>query len=70
MDYLRNLGSALVQKSGLNLPFSLGQKVYSFEGLYSLHDAIKRVSKLPLTASLPSLTTFSGRWIPCFRLRV
>ncbi|XP_006460920.1 hypothetical protein AGABI2DRAFT_69620 [Agaricus bisporus var. bisporus H97] len=42
MDYLRNLGSALVQKSGLNLPFTLGQKVLSFEGLYSLYDAVKR----------------------------
>lgn len=51
MDYLRNLGSALVQKSGLNLPFTLGQKVLSFEGLYSLYDAVKRVSESPSTAS-------------------
>ncbi len=43
MDYLRNLGSALVQKSGLTLPFSLGQKVSAFHGLYTLYDATKRV---------------------------
>ncbi|KAI0688043.1 armadillo-type protein [Cytidiella melzeri] len=48
MDYLRTLGSAavssLVQKSGLNLPFSLGPKVTSFEGktIWSLHDGTKR----------------------------
>ena len=49
MDYLRTLGSAavssIVQKSGLNLPFTLGEKVLSFEGksIWSLHDGIKRV---------------------------
>ena len=49
MDYLRTLGSAavssLVQKSGLNLPFSLGPKVNSFEGrtIWSLYDGTKRV---------------------------
>ncbi|KAJ3842095.1 armadillo-type protein [Lentinula raphanica] len=46
MDYLRNLGSAavstLVQKSGLNLPFSLGPKVASLDGICSLYDATKR----------------------------
>ncbi|KAH9940496.1 uncharacterized protein BXZ73DRAFT_42907 [Epithele typhae] len=48
MDYLRTLGSAavstLVQKSGLNLPFSLGPKVVSFEGrtIWSLYDGTKR----------------------------
>lgn len=54
MDYLRNLGSAavssLVQKSGLNLPFSLGAKVQSFEGksIWSLYEGTKRVS-IPLS---------------------
>ncbi len=47
MDYLRTLGSAavstLVQKSGLNLPFSLGAKVASIDGVCSLYDATKRV---------------------------
>lgn len=50
MDYLRHLGSAaassLLQKSGITLPFSLGEKVLSFEGktIWSLYDAVKRVS--------------------------
>ena len=49
MDYLRNLGSAaassLLQKSGIALPFILGEKVISFEGksIWSLYDAVKRV---------------------------
>ena len=47
MDYLRNLGSAavstLVQKSGINLPFTLGPKVASCETLWVLYDATKRV---------------------------
>ncbi|KAF9467357.1 armadillo-type protein [Collybia nuda] len=46
MDYLRTLGSAavssLVQKSGLNLPFSLGAKITTFEGIYNLYEATKR----------------------------
>ncbi|KAF8972894.1 armadillo-type protein [Flammula alnicola] len=46
MDYLRTLGSAavstLVQKSGLNLPFSLGSKLAQVEGYYTLYDATKR----------------------------
>ncbi|KAJ6593651.1 armadillo-type protein [Mycena capillaripes] len=46
MDYLRTLGSAavssLVQKSGLTLPFSLGSKVTTFEGVWTLYDATKR----------------------------
>ncbi|KAI0371108.1 ARM repeat-containing protein [Pilatotrama ljubarskyi] len=48
MDYLRTLGSAavssLVQKSGLTLPFSLGNKVTSFENrtIWSLYDGTKR----------------------------
>ncbi|KAH7888422.1 hypothetical protein F5I97DRAFT_1852549 [Phlebopus sp. FC_14] len=46
MDYLRILGSAavstLVQKSGINLPFTLGSKVASCETLWNLYDATKR----------------------------
>jgi hypothetical protein len=53
MDYLRNLGSALVQKSGLTLPFALGQRVASFEGLYTLYDATKRVSSILTYAVSP-----------------
>ena len=47
MDYLRTLGSAavstLVQKSGLNLPFSLGNKVTTIDTIYTLYEATKRV---------------------------
>lgn len=49
MDLLRNLGSAavssLVQKSGLNLPFTLADKVSFYEGksIWTLYDATKRV---------------------------
>ena len=47
MDYLRTLGSAavssLVQKSGLNLPFSLGRSVSTLDGFCTLYDATKRV---------------------------
>ncbi|KAL4248157.1 Catalytically Inactive Kinase-Related Protein [Abortiporus biennis] len=64
MDYLRTLGSAavssLVQKSGLNLPFSLGPKVASFENksIWTLYDATKRddgssVSVFEFDSSLP-----------------
>ncbi|KAG6920078.1 hypothetical protein DXG01_010146 [Tephrocybe rancida] len=46
MDYLRTLGSAavssLVQKSGLNLPFTLGSKVTSLDGICALYDGTKR----------------------------
>jgi hypothetical protein len=52
MDYLRTLGSAavssIVQKSGLNLPFSLGKKLPPLDTLaiWSLYDATKRVNGL------------------------
>jgi SCY1-like protein 1 len=50
MDYLRTLGSAavstLVQKSGLNLPFTLGAKLPQVEEYYNLYDATKRVRLL------------------------
>ncbi|KAI9453132.1 armadillo-type protein [Lactarius psammicola] len=48
MDYLRTLGSAavssIVQKSGLNLPFSLGKKLPPLDTLsiWTLYDATKR----------------------------
>jgi SCY1-like protein 1 len=50
MDYLRTLGSAavstLVQKSGLNLPFTLGTKLPQVEAYYNLYDGTKRVRLL------------------------
>ncbi|KAN0090665.1 hypothetical protein V8E55_004231 [Tylopilus felleus] len=53
MDYLRNLGSAavstLVQKSGINLPFTLGPKVTSCETLWVLYDATKRDDGSPVS---------------------
>ena len=58
MDYLRTLGSAavssLVQKSGLNLPFSLGPKVTSYENrtIWSLYDGTKRVRQPSLNKEL------------------
>lgn len=46
MEYLRSLGSAaassILQKSGLSLPFWLGEKIDS-RGIWTLHDATKRV---------------------------
>ncbi|KAF9268803.1 ARM repeat-containing protein [Marasmius fiardii PR-910] len=53
MDYLRTLGSAavstLVQKSGLNLPFSLGPKVTSLDGICNLYDATKKDDSSPVS---------------------
>ncbi|RDB24858.1 N-terminal kinase-like protein [Hypsizygus marmoreus] len=53
MDYLRTLGSAavstLVQKSGLNLPFSLGPKVTTLDGICSLYDGTKRDDGSPVS---------------------
>ncbi|KLO19476.1 ARM repeat-containing protein [Schizopora paradoxa] len=55
MDLLRNLGSAavssLVQKSGLNLPFTLGDKVSFYEGktIWTLYDALKRDDSSPVS---------------------
>lgn len=49
MEYLRSLGTAaassLLAKSGITLPFSLGNKVAYLEGrsIWTLYDAIKRV---------------------------
>ena len=49
MDYLRTLGTAavssIVQKSGLNLPFTLGIKFPPLDalGVWTLYDATKRV---------------------------
>lgn len=62
MDYLRTLGSVavstLVQKSGLNLPFNLGQKVSAFEGIYTLYDGTKRVCLSSLWPQLFTLYVF------------
>lgn len=64
MDYLRNLGSAavstLVQKSGLNLPFSLGPKVASLDGICSLYDGTKRVRDTRLASSQKHLMNAPG----------
>lgn len=66
MDYLRTLGSAavssLVQKSGLTLPFSLGQKVASFEGksIWTLYEATKRVR----VRLIPNLVMILGTETP------
>ncbi|KAG2015871.1 other/SCY1 protein kinase [Coprinopsis cinerea AmutBmut pab1-1] len=53
MDYLRTLGSAavstLVQKSGLNLPFTLGAKVATFDTIYTLYDGTKRDDGSPVS---------------------
>ncbi|PPQ70522.1 hypothetical protein CVT26_013980 [Gymnopilus dilepis] len=53
MDYLRTLGSAavstLVQKSGLNLPFSLGSKQAQVDGYCTIFDATKRDDGSPVS---------------------
>ncbi|TEB37493.1 hypothetical protein FA13DRAFT_1786619 [Coprinellus micaceus] len=53
MDYLRTLGSAavstLVAKSGLNLPFSLGNRVSASNTIYSLYEGTKRDDGLPVS---------------------
>ncbi|KAL6308201.1 ARM repeat-containing protein [Sparassis latifolia] len=55
MDYLRTLGSAavssLVQKSGLNLPFSLGAKVLSFDNksIWTLYEGTRRDDGTPVS---------------------
>ncbi|KAH9993174.1 hypothetical protein BJV77DRAFT_1067320 [Russula vinacea] len=55
MDYLRSLGTAavssIVQKSGLNLPFSLGTKFPPLDALniWTLYDATKRDDATPVS---------------------
>ncbi|KAJ1304280.1 hypothetical protein OPQ81_005440 [Rhizoctonia solani] len=54
MDYLRSLGSAaassLIQKSGLTLPFSLGDRVLSYgDPVWTLYDATKRDDSSPVS---------------------
>jgi SCY1-like protein 1 len=64
MDYLRTLGTAavssIVQKSGLNLPFSLGTKFPPLDALnvWTLYDATKRVYTF---SSNPCDSTESGQ---------
>jgi hypothetical protein len=71
MDYLRTLGSAavstLVQKSGLNLPFTLGTKVTSFDTVWNLYDATKRVRVNTIRRGT-FLRFTPGRWISCLCL--
>jgi SCY1-like protein 1 len=63
MDYLRTLGSAavssIVQKSGFNLPFSLGRRLPPLDApsIWTLYDATKKVHPfrlhfLPLVLNL------------------
>jgi SCY1-like protein 1 len=65
MDYLRTLGSAavssLVQKSGLNLPFTLGSVVTTFDDAspWTLYEGTKRVR----ARTLPTRTSISHRSI-------
>ena len=65
MDYLRSLGSVavstLVQKSGLNLPFSLGPKVTVLDGIVNLYDGAKRV-KEPIVSLYFGANPHVGRW--------
>ncbi|CAE6488310.1 unnamed protein product [Rhizoctonia solani] len=54
MDYLRSLGSAaassLIQKSGLTLPFSLGDRVAAYgDPIWTLYDATKRDDSSPVS---------------------
>ncbi|KZO90737.1 ARM repeat-containing protein [Calocera viscosa TUFC12733] len=55
MDYLRSIGSAaasaVLQKSGIAFPFSLGEKIGAFEGrtIWTLHDAVKRDDNTPVS---------------------
>ncbi|CAE7145252.1 unnamed protein product [Rhizoctonia solani] len=54
MDYLRSLGSAaassLIQKSGLTLPFSLGDRVIAYgDPVWTLYDATKRDDSSPVS---------------------
>ncbi|CAE6446754.1 unnamed protein product [Rhizoctonia solani] len=54
MDYLRSLGSAaassLIQKSGLTLPFSLGDRVIAYgDPIWTLYDATKRDDSSPVS---------------------
>jgi hypothetical protein len=75
MELLRNLGSAaassLLQKSGITLPFSLGERVNSYNGksIWTLHDAIKKV-KYPLVARHICLRVSAGRQLAGLGLRI
>lgn len=54
MEYLRSLGSAaastLIQKSGITLPFSLGERVDNYgDPIWTLYDATKRDDSSPVS---------------------
>jgi SCY1-like protein 1 len=75
MDYLRTLGnvavSTIVQKSGLNLPFSLGRKLSPLDAssIWTLYDATKRVmsfSSTNLFSSLPNHVQDDGTLVSVF----
>lgn len=75
MELLRNLGSAaassLLQKSGITLPFSLGDRVTSYTGksIWTLHDAIKKVN-ISYSHVTFSLRLSVGRQLAGFSLRI
>lgn len=66
MDYLKTLGSAavssIVQKSGLNLPFSLGRKHPPLDvlSIWSLYDATKKVRSLSIPIASLRTESHSG----------
>lgn len=76
MDYLRTLGSAavssIVQKSGLNLPFSLGKKLppLDTQTIWTLYDATKRVKIFCWPFFFRCAQYGLGRWNPRVSLRV
>ncbi|KAG9084350.1 hypothetical protein FRC06_004114 [Ceratobasidium sp. 370] len=54
MEYLRSIGSAaastLIQKSGIALPFSLGERVNNYgESIWTLYDATKKDDSSPVS---------------------
>lgn len=67
MDLLRNLGSAaatsLLQKSGITLPYSLGDIVseYSGKSIWTLYDATKKVRTTATWTNVSYLSTRTTR---------
>ena len=77
MEYLRTLGTAaassLLAKSGITLPFSLGNKVSHLDGrsIWTLYEAVKKVHSF-LVNCWPELTAdrllWEGRFLACIRI--
>jgi len=76
MELLRNLGSAaassLLQKSGITLPFSLGERVSSYNGksIWTLHDGIKKVNYQLVACYVIFKTLSVGRQLASLSLRI